>query len=63
MKGRRYALYNLRQAGLRASLEALRRQDHQELLGTERWEPWSRNPVMAAEQPERGPPWLSLIVA
>ena len=55
MKGRRYALYNLRQAGLRVCLAAFRRKDHQEPPGVERWEPWYGNPVMAAEQPEKGP--------
>lgn len=63
MKARQHALYDLRQPGLRASSEAFRRQDHQELPGMERWDPWRGNPVMAAEQPEKGPPWLFLIIA
>ena len=63
MKGRRYALCDLRQATVREHLAAFRRKYGQEPVEIERWEPWRSLPCIAEDKRDKGPRWLFLAIS
>jgi hypothetical protein len=60
--GKRYAMYDLRQANVREALNAFRRKYLREPVAVEIWEPWRNNPAVRADKQKEGPRWLLLAI-